>query len=197
MSQLPQANYDTDRVLTLPNVLSFLRLCAVGLFGWLILAEHDWAAVGVLVASGITDWFDGFLARRLKQTSALGAKLDPIADRLYILTAISTLAVRGIVPWWLLLLLAARDLMLLGLMPSLRRSGVVALPVNSVGKAATMALLVSFPLVLVASARSLQLSWAGWIGWPLAVIGLIFYWWAGGLYLWRTIELARKRLKEG
>lgn len=188
--------WDTDRVFTVPNVLSFIRLLAVGVFGWLILDGQDIAAVVLLAASGATDWLDGFLARRLKQRTALGAKLDPVADRLYILMAIVALAVRGIMPWWLLVILVARDVMLILLMPSLRRSGVVALPVNYVGKAATMCLLLALPLILIASTPTLDAAvfgWIGWLAWPLAALGAVLYWWAGGMYLHQTVTLSQAR----
>lgn len=187
------SQWDTDRAFTVPNVLSFARLLAVGVFGWLILAGHDVAAVILLAASGATDWLDGFLARRLKQRTELGAKLDPVADRLYILMAIIALSVRGIVPWWLLAVLLARDVMLVLLVPSLRRSGVVALEVNRVGKAATMSLLLALPLILLASSPMLNADFAGWIGWPLAFLGAVLYWWAGLIYLSQTVALSRQR----
>ncbi len=187
------SQWDTDRVMTLPNALSFIRLLAVGVFGWLILAGQDVAAVILLAASGATDWLDGFLARRLKQRTALGAKLDPVADRLYILMAMVALTVRGIMPWWLLAILVARDVMLVLLMPSLRRSGILALPVNFVGKAATMCLLLALPLILLAATPMLEAAFVGWIGWPLAVLGAALYWWAGGIYLHQTITLSRAR----
>lgn len=187
------SQWDTDRVMTLPNALSFVRLLAVGVFGWLILDGQDVAAVILLAASGATDWLDGFLARRLKQRTALGAKLDPVADRLYILMAMVALTVRGIMPWWLLAILVARDVMLVLLMPSLRRSGVLALPVNFVGKAATMCLLLALPLILLAATPMLEVAFFGWIGWPLAILGAILYWWAGGIYLQQTMILSRAR----
>lgn len=187
------SQWDTDRVITVPNVLSLIRLLAVGVFGWLILDGQDVAAVILLAASGATDWLDGFLARRLKQRTALGAKLDPVADRLYILMAVVTLTVRGIMPWWLLAILVARDVMLVLLIPSLRRSGVLALPVNSVGKAATMSLLLALPLILLAATPMLEASFFGWIGWPLTVLGAVLYWWAGGIYLQQTITYSKAR----
>ena len=92
----PTRTWNTDQLLTIPNVLLFLRLLAVPVFGWLILAEHDLTAVILLTVSGTTDWLDGFLTRTLHQTSQLGARLDPVADRLYILTAVVVMTVRGL-----------------------------------------------------------------------------------------------------
>lgn len=187
--------WDTDRVFTVPNIISFIRLLAVAVFGWLILDSQDVAAVILLAVSGATDWLDGYLARTMKQRTALGAKLDPVADRLYILVAIVALSVRGIMPWWLLAILVARDVMLVLLMPSLRRSGVLALPVNFVGKAATMCLLLALPLILLAVTLMLEASFLSWIGWLLAVLGAALYWWAGGIYLYQTIALSQARTR--
>ena len=189
----PTQVWDTDRLLTIPNVLSFLRLLAVPVFGWLILAGHDLAAVILLAASGATDWLDGFLARTLHQTSLLGARLDPVADRLYILTAVVVMMVRGLVPWWLPAIIIGRDLLLLCLLPSLRRSGRIALPVNLIGKAGTMFLLLAFPLMLIGSSGSFNVAAAEWTGWILAISGASAYWVAGFLYLRGTVELARER----
>lgn len=194
--QLPEQEWDTYRVLTLPNVLSFIRLLGVPVFGWLILTSHDVLAVVLLAVFGATDWFDGWIARTFHQRSPLGAKLDPVADRLYILIAVVALTVRCIVPWWLTAALLLRDLMLIALVPSLSRSGRNALPVNFVGKSATMALLLAFPLVLVGSGHSLGIEWALWIGWVLAIIGTVLYWWAGFIYLQQTIALSRERRRE-
>lgn len=186
-----ESQWDTERVLTIPNVLSFIRLLGVPVFGWLIVASHDISAVVLLGIFGITDWFDGFLARRLKQRSPLGAKLDPIADRLYILTALVALCVRGIVPWPVLVVLAARDVMLICLVPFLRRQGTVALQVNQVGKAATMCLLVAFPMLLIAASNWNVAPYFAWIGWPVFGIGAVLYWVAGALYVKDTVQLTR------
>lgn len=186
-----ESQWDTDRVLTIPNVLSFIRLLGVPVFGWLIIANQDLAAVVLLGVFGITDWFDGFLARRLKQRTELGAKLDPIADRLYILMALIALCIRGILPWPVLVVLAARDVMLICLVPFLRRQGTTALPVNQVGKAATMCLLVAFPLLLLAASDWVIAPYCAWLGWPILVLGAVLYWIAGALYVKDTVQLTR------
>ena len=139
-----------NRVWTLPNLLSMLRLAGVPLFLWLVLGpEADWLALGVLMLSGITDFLDGWLARRLGQTSVIGQILDPVADRLYILAVVVGLALRDIIPWWAALSLPLRDLLLWGLVPLLRTRGYSALPVHFLGKAATFNLLYAFPLLLL------------------------------------------------
>lgn len=191
-TDLPAQEWDTDRVLTIPNILSFVRLLSVAVFGWLIVAGLDVWAVALLVVFGATDWLDGYLARRLNQRTALGARLDPVADRLYILMAIVALFLRGIIPWWLVAVLVARDVMLVLLVPVLRRTGRVALPVNTVGKAATMFLLVAFPLILLGAEESLAVTAAWWAGWTFAVVGTVLYWVAGVLYVRATVVLTRE-----
>ena len=127
-----------------------LRLAGVPLFLWLVLGpeEDGWALV-VLMVSGVTDFLDGWLARKLDQQSALGQILDPVADRLYILAVVVGLALRDIIPWWIAVSLPLRDLLLWGLVPLLRTRGYSALPVHFLGKAATFNLLYAFPLLLL------------------------------------------------
>ena len=192
-SLVPVQEYDTNAVITLPNGVSFLRLLTVPVFGWLIIMGHDVAAVVLLMVFGATDWVDGYLARRLKQRSPLGARLDPIADRLYILAAVIALLVRGIVPLYFVILLVARDVMLALLVPALKKHGMVALPVNWMGKAGTMFLLMAFPLILLGAPESLDLVWAHWSGWLLGWAGAAAYWVAGALYVRETIRLGRTK----
>jgi cardiolipin synthase len=185
------ATVASDRqVLTLPNIISIIRLAGVPLFLWLILVpEADGWALVVLMLSGISDYLDGYLARRLNQTSKVGAILDPVADRLYILSTVVGLAVRDIIPWWLALLLPARDLFLWGLVPFLRTRGYSALPVHFLGKAATANLLYAFPLLLLGDGPGVLALLAKVFGWAFAIWGTGLYWWAGLLYAWQVRKL--------
>ncbi len=181
---------------TVPNLLSALRLLLLPLFLWLILGpEEDGLAVLVLVVSGLSDWLDGYLARKLDQASKLGAILDPVADRLYILATVVGLAVRDIIPLWLALILPARDLFLWGLVPILRTRGYSALPVHFLGKAATAALLYAFPLLLLGDGQTLAADAAKVLGWAFVIWGVGMYWWAGLLYAWqvRTLVVSTPR----
>lgn len=196
MMHVTEQKWDTTRVLTIPNVLSFLRLLAIPVFVALIIAGQHLAAVIILAASAVTDWFDGFLARKLRQRTKLGAQLDPITDRLYILATILALMVRGIVPWGFVAVLIGRDLMLLLLLPSLRRSGRTSLPVNYVGKSGTFALLLAFPLILLGAPTAFDIKAVHILGWAIAIVGAILYWWAGLLYLHATVQLSRQRRAE-
>jgi cardiolipin synthase (CMP-forming) len=182
--------YDTDRVWTLPNVLSFLRLAGAPIVLWLIIGpQADGLAVLVLALGGFTDWLDGYLARAWHQTSRIGQMLDPIADRLYILAVLLGLALREVVPWWLVALVVGRDIVIACLVPILKTRGFSSLPVHFLGKAATFSLLYAFPLVLLGSGEQgwLQLAWV--LGWAFAIWGTALYWYAGGLYIAQTIKL--------
>jgi len=180
----------SSHVLTIPNVLSGLRLAGVPLFLWLVLGpQADGWALLVLALSGVTDYLDGYLARRLGQTSRLGEVLDPVADRLYILAVVVGLAWRDIIPWWLALLLPARDLFLWGLVPILRTRGYSALPVHFLGKAATANLLYAFPLLLLGDGDGVVATLAEVFGWAFAIWGTGLYWWAGILYAWQVRKL--------
>jgi cardiolipin synthase len=180
----------SHRVLTVPNVISIARLAGVPLFLWLVLVpEADGWALLVLFVSGISDYADGYLARRLHQTSRVGEVLDPVADRLYILSTVIGLAGRGIIPWWVAVILPARDAFLWCLVPFLRTRGFSSLPVHFLGKAATANLLYAFPLLLLGDAAGALPTLAKVFGWAFAIWGIGLYWWAGLLYAWQVRKL--------
>jgi cardiolipin synthase len=180
----------SHRVLTIPNLISIIRLAGVPLFLWLVLVpEADGWALAVLFVSGLTDWLDGYLARKLHQTSKLGAILDPVADRLYILSTVIGLGMRDIIPWWLAILLPARDAFLWCLVPFLRTRGYSSLPVHFLGKAATANLLYAFPLLLLGDGTGVLAMLAKVFGWAFAIWGTGLYWWAGLLYAWQVRKL--------
>ena len=190
MDEQDGAVADSHRVLTIPNIISIIRLAGVPLFLWLILVpEADGWALLVLALSGISDYADGYLARKLHQTSKLGAILDPVADRLYILSTVVGLAARGIIPWWLAVLLPARDAFLWCLVPFLRTRGYSSLPVHFLGKAATANLLYAFPLLLLGDGTGVLATLAKVFGWAFAIWGTGLYWWAGLLYAWQVRKL--------
>lgn len=183
-----------DRLYTVPNLLSVLRLLGVPLFLWLLLGPHaDAAALVVLALSGLSDWADGVLARRLNQASRLGALLDPFADRLYILATLVGLTLRDIIPWWLAAVIVLRDVVLLATVPALRRRGYWSLPVHYLGKAGTFALLYAFPFLLLASHEGVAADIARPIAWAFTIWGVALYWWAGVLYLMQFSHLLRRR----
>ncbi|MDQ1717350.1 MAG: hypothetical protein QOE89_1303 [Pseudonocardiales bacterium] len=183
----------TAGVLTIPNLLSFARLLGVPVFLWLLLGPHaDGWALAVLMLSGFSDWADGVLARKLNQMSPLGALLDPLADRLYILATLFGLVLRSVIPWWLAAVLIGRDLVLLLTVPALRRRGLTALPVHYLGKAATFNLLYAFPLLLIGSHAGTISAVAKPIAWAFTIWGTGLYLWAGGLYLLQVRRITQR-----
>jgi cardiolipin synthase (CMP-forming) len=173
----------SDRVLTIPNALSALRLVGVPVFLWLLFTHQDIWAFVVLALSGLTDYLDGKIARRFNLVSRVGQLLDPLADRLYVLTTLVALTIRDIIPLWLLIVLVGRDLFMGVVILMLKRVGQTGLPVHFVGKAATFNLLYAFPILLLSSVD-------GVVGDVAQPLGWAFAWWGVGLYLLAAVLYA-------
>jgi cardiolipin synthase len=187
-----------DRVVTVPNAISVARLAGVPVFLWLLLGPRaDWWAVGLLIAAGLSDWLDGKLARAWNQQSRLGQVLDPAADRLYIAATLAGLAVRAIIPWWLVAVLAARELVLGVALLVLRRRGIAPLQVSLVGKAATLCLLYAFPLLFLGDHGGAAALAARITGWAFAIWGSALYWWAAALYLAQARQVLAAASRRG
>ncbi len=187
----------TDRILTIPNGISAVRLAGVPVFLWLVLgprtATADYWAVGLLIVAGLSDWLDGKIARALNQASRLGQLLDPAADRLYIAATLVALAVRNIIPWWLLAVLAARELIVgVALEILRRRTRIGGLQVSLVGKAATLCLLYAFPLLFLGDHPGWGGTLARIIGWAFAIWGTALYGQSALLYLVQVRSLLGK-----
>ena len=181
----------SDRIVTLPNALSLLRLVGVPIFLWAILTKHDAVALVTLMLSGVSDYLDGKIARKFGLVSKVGQLLDPLADRLYIATTLLGLAWREIIPWWLVAALVGREVLLAGILWWIKRYGQTGLPVHFVGKAATFNLLYAFPLLLLGEGQSTFAQWAGPIGWAFAWWGTVLYWIAGVMYIVQARRVAR------
>ncbi|MDG3012859.1 CDP-alcohol phosphatidyltransferase family protein [Rhodococcus sp. D2-41] len=182
----------TDRVWTLPNVLSMLRVAGVPLFLYLLLGPHadGWALV-VLMLSGFTDWADGKLARVLNQSSRLGSLLDPVADRLYMVVIPISFAVRGFIPWWVVAVLLVRELLLAGTLPLYRSRGLGPPEVHYLGKAATFTLMIALPMVLLAQLdSSVAHAFSPWAG-ALLTWGVALYVWTAVMYLVQAAQMVR------
>jgi cardiolipin synthase len=187
-----------DRVLTIPNALSVLRLALVPVFIHLLAIDsHAWA-VAVLMFSGFSDWADGKIARLVdNQSSRLGALLDPAVDRIYMVVVPVALAAYGIVPWWFVLVLIGRDVLLAFTFPVLRSRGLTALPVTYLGKAATFALMSGFPLVLLGQWDALWSRVILAVGWAFLGWGMAMYLWSGLLYLLQVTMVVRQLPRRG
>jgi cardiolipin synthase len=176
---MPSDEPVSDDLLTIPNLLSLARLALIPVFLGFLITGQDVLALIVLVAGGVTDFLDGFLARRLHQVTRLGKLLDPVADRLTILSATIGLTYRGFLPLWLLLVVLARDVGMLCLGAVLARYRTAPPPVSRVGKAATFLLLSALPLLVIAGAFPSTSGVLLPIGIAVAVIGAVLYWVAG------------------
>ncbi|WP_374021300.1 CDP-alcohol phosphatidyltransferase family protein [Mycobacterium sp. HNNTM2301] len=189
-----------DRVLTVPNALSAIRLVLIAVFVYALLFAHanGWA-VGILMFSGASDWADGKIARLLDQSSRLGTLLDPAVDRLYMICVPVVMALSGIVPWWFVGILLARDGLLAATLPLLWSRGLKALPVTYIGKAATFALMSGFPLVLLGTWDALWSRVVGACGWAFLIWGMYGYLWAFAQYVVQMTLVIRRmpRLKHG
>jgi cardiolipin synthase len=185
-----------DRILTIPNAITVVRLLFVPVFVWLLFGHHPhgrYAAAWVLAALGATDWVDGYLARRLHQVSTLGKVLDPTADRILLGTAVVSVLVDGSVPLWIGIVVLAREALVAGAVLILAGAGARRIDVQWAGKAGTFGLMFAFPFFLVAHSN------AGWHGvaeilaWCCALPAMCFSLYAAVTY----IPLGRKALAEG
>nr|WP_186629864.1 CDP-alcohol phosphatidyltransferase family protein [Rhodococcus sp. BP22] len=182
----------SSRVLTVPNVLSTLRLLAIPLFLYLLLVpEADGWALTVLLLSGATDWLDGKLARALDQSSQLGALLDPLVDRLSVVSALAVFVARGIIPWWVAAILIGRDVVLAGTLLIYRRRGLPPPEVIYLGKAATFVIMIALPVLLGATGESVVADVLTPIGYSLIIWGTALYTWTGVLYTYKASIVAK------
>jgi cardiolipin synthase len=183
-----------DRVWTVPNVITFIRLACIPLFVWLLFGAHRQTDAAILLAAmGATDWVDGFVARRWHQVSTLGKVLDPVADRALVATAVISVLVQGAVPLWFGVATIAREVLVSGAVLLLAALGAERIDVLWVGKAGTFGLMVAYPSFLVAHGH------AGWqtpvhdFAWACAIPAIILAYIAAGSY----VPVARQALARG
>ncbi len=191
----PGAEDGLDRLLTVPNAVTAVRLACVPVYLWVLFGAHDRVAAAVLLAVlGATDWVDGFVARRFHQVSTLGKVLDPVADRVLIGTAVVSVLVDGAVPVWFGAATVGRELLVSLAVLVLASLGAERIDVLRVGKAGTFGLMFAYPAFLLADGH------AGWqvpihdIAWVCGISGLVLAWVAAAAYVPRGRRaLARGR----
>lgn len=168
--------FKRKEILTIPNAITGVRALGIPLFLWAYLAvENTGLALTILVIGAISDYFDGKVARLLNQESALGAMLDPTIDRLYIAATVIALVVEDVVPLWLFILLASRDIWMTLLLAYKKSRGSGVFEVTFLGKAATFNLLYAFPFLLVAGDSGIgEIFYIA--GWGFAIWGIALYW---------------------
>ena len=179
------------RIVTIPNLLSFFRLLLIPVFLVLLATGHYVIALLILVFSSATDFVDGYIARRFNQISRLGQLLDPAADRLFIFSTLIGLAWTAVIPWWLVIVIVGRDVVLLLLGVLLANYGWGPLPVHHLGKAGTFLLLFALPLFVLSAAFPSIDQVAHPFAWAAALWGVFLYWWAGVIYVHEGFRLIR------
>ena len=171
-----------DRVLTVPNLITLVRLACIPLYVWLLFGAHRQTGAAVLLAVlGATDWIDGYVARRFHQVSTVGKVLDPVADRVLVLTAVITIMVAGAVPVWFGVATLAREVVVSLAVLSLASLGAARIDVLWVGKAGTFALMTAYPLFLLSHGTATWQSVLHVAAWVIGLLGLTLAWVAAAL----------------
>lgn len=183
-----------EQFMTVPNMLSMLRLALVPVFLLLLLSERYLSAIVVLALSSLTDYLDGYFARKFNQVTRLGQLLDPAADRLYIFSTLVGLSITGIIPVWLAVVIIGRDLVLALAYPVLASHGYGPLPVHYLGKTGTFALLYAFPLLLMAYIFEPAKFFLEPLAWAFALWGVGLYWWGAYVYLRQVADIVKNRV---
>lgn len=183
-----------DRILTLPNVISVVRLACLPLFLWLLFGQDNRAAAAWLLAAlGATDWIDGYIARHFHQVSALGKVLDPIADRLLFIVGVGGIVIDGSCPVWIAVAVLVREVVVSAATVGLAAMGARRIDVTWFGKAGTFGLMVAFPLFLASHST---LGWADTaevLAWVAVIPALILSYIALAMY----VPLGLRALREG
>lgn len=183
-----------EQFMTVPNMLSMLRLALVPVFLLLLLSERYLSAIVVLALSSLTDYLDGYFARKFNQVTRLGQLLDPAADRLYIFSTLVGLSITGIIPVWLAVVIIGRDIVLALAYPVLASHGYGPLPVHYLGKTGTFALLYAFPLLLMAYIFEPAKFFLEPLAWAFALWGVGLYWWGAYVYLRQVADIVKNRV---
>ena len=188
-----QAGGGEDRILTIPNIITVVRLCLMPVFLWLLFGKEDRASAAWLLAFlGTTDFFDGYIARHFNQVSNLGKILDPVADRLLFILGVGGIVIDGAVPTWFAVATLVREALVGGATVTLAAVGVRRIDVTWFGKAYTLLLMIAFPLFLASHST---LGWhegGGTAAWAFGIPGLILAWYSAALY----VPIAAKALRE-
>jgi cardiolipin synthase len=183
-----------SRVVTWPNAITVVRLALLPVYVWLLFGADQQLAAGFLLGTlGATDWIDGYLARRLGQVTTVGKVLDPIADRILMLTAVLTIAIHGAVPWWFAIATLARELLVSITVLVLAALGAARIDVLWVGKAGTFGLMTAYPLLLMAHGPATWQTVLHAIAWPIGLIGLTLAW----IAVFSYVQPARTALANG
>jgi len=183
-----------DRLLTVPNLISLARLAGVPVFLWLLFSQDQrYAAAWLWGALGATDWVDGWWARKFNVVSEFGKLIDPVTDRVVLITGILAVGVDGSVPWWLVAAALAREVLVAVAGLVLGAMGARRIDVTWWGKVATFGLYFAFPFLLAGASDVSIADWFRMAGWIIAVPSLAYSYMSAAQY----VPLARTALREG
>ena len=183
-----------SRILTVPNLITVVRLACLPIFVWLLLIENNRAAASVLLgALGATDWVDGYIARRFDQTSTLGKILDPVADRMLFFTALVAILVDGSAPVWICWAVLSREIVISVATLVLASLGARRIDVTRAGKTGTFLLMFAFPAFLAGASTFWWAPLSAYLAWLFVIPGLLCSYWAAVMY----VPIGRRALEEG
>lgn len=190
------ANIHTDMPLNIPNTLTWARILLIPVFvgvyylpeGVLSMAERNLIATVVFIVAAVTDWFDGYLARRLGQTSAFGAFLDPVADKLMVAAALIMLVQLGRADALIALIIIGREITISALREWMARVGKSSsVAVAFIGKLKTAAQMTAIPLLLFdAPLYSIETQPLGML---LIYVAAVLTMWSMGYYLYKAMPM--------
>jgi len=192
-AQATAAGSGDDRILTIPNVISAVRLACVPAFLYLLLGAEQRLASAILLATlGATDWVDGYIARRWNQVSTVGKILDPVADRVVLLSGVVAILIDGAAPLWVGVATLGREVLISVGTLAVAGLGARRIDVSVVGKAGTFLTYFAYPMFLAGDAGlGSRGVWRG-VAWACVLPGVVLSWWALGTYL----PAARQALRE-
>jgi cardiolipin synthase len=194
LDNAPSNEEQLKRIVTVPNAVTAVRLLLIPLYLYLLFGRHASAQAALLLAVlGITDFVDGYIARHFNQTTTLGKVLDPVADRVFMLTAVLSVAWVGAAPWWFAGATLAREVLVSAATLLLAALGAKRIDVLWVGKAGTFWLMVAYPSFLMGHGTASWQAYFRGLGWVAGLAGLVMAWVALVSY----VKPARQALAAG
>ena len=182
------------QILTLPNVITLLRLCCLPIFLWLLFSVQDrGAAAWLLGGLGATDWIDGWVARRFNQQSSFGAVFDPAVDRGLFIVSLIAILIDNSVPMWFGLAVLIREITVASAMLIATAFGMERFSVNIWGKRYTFLLMFAVPLILLGAADGAGAVWVIWAGWICGIPALVVSY----LTAFNYVPQIRRNLRSG
>ena len=190
----PDNSLSQRQVLTIPNLITLIRLACLPIFVWLLLGQDNRLASGALLgALGATDWVDGWFARRFNQVSDFGKIFDPVVDRLLFFVSIVSIIIAGAAPVWFCIAVLVREIAIAIATLVLASLGARRIDVTWFGKAATFGLMFAFPAFLWASTDWALQPFFEVAAWVCGLPALAASYYAAALY----VPIGLRALKEG